>query len=63
MPDEIRIANGDHCVVMLGTHKGKAGVVQDLKTSKTGAVTITVCQGDGIRFKTLAKNVAPPAQP
>jgi hypothetical protein len=28
-----------------------------MKTSKTGHVTITVVQKDGLRFKTLARNV------
>ena len=49
--------NGDQCKVTSGTHVGKSGTVQDLKTSKTGAVTITVVQANGERFKTLAKNV------
>ena len=40
-----------------GTHAGKAGVVRDVNTSKTGRVTITVVQANGDRFKTLAKNV------
>lgn len=31
--------------------------VPDMKTSKTGHVTITVVRADGQRFKTLAKNV------
>ena len=51
------IANGDHVRVTGGTHAGKSGIVQDRKVSKTGAVTITVQQDDGIRLKTLAKNV------
>jgi len=51
------VANGDHVRVTGGTHAGKAGIVQDRNTSKTGAVTITVQQADGVRFKTLAKNV------
>jgi ribosomal protein S4E len=50
-------ANGDHVRVTGGTHKGKSGIVQDRNVSKTGAVTITVQQADGVRFKTLAKNV------
>ncbi len=41
-----------------GTHKGKSGIVRDLHTSKTGHVTITVEQKNGVRFKTLARNVA-----
>ncbi len=51
------VKNGDRCNVIAGTHAGKSGTVQDLNTSKTGAVTITVMQADGERFKTLAKNV------
>ena len=53
------IENGVRCMVIAGTHKGKSGIVQDLKTSKTGHVTITVEQDSGIRLKTLAKNVKP----
>lgn len=51
------IANGDHVRVTGGSHKGKSGIVEDHNTSKTGAVTITVRPDDGVRFKTLAKNV------
>ena len=51
------IANGVHVRVTGGSHKGKTGTVEDRNTSKTGAVTITVRQADGVRFKTLAKNV------
>jgi ribosomal protein S4E len=51
------IANGDHVRVTGGTHAGKSGVAQDRNVSKTGSVTITVQQADGVRFKTLAKNV------
>lgn len=51
------IQNGDTCRVIAGTHKGKTGTVADMKESKTRAVTITVVQVDGERFKTLAKNV------
>ena len=49
--------DGDRCEVVGGTHKGKSGTVTDIKTSKTGHVTITVVQKDGVRFKTLARNV------
>ena len=49
--------DGDHCIVIGGTHKGKSGTVRDVNTSKTGHVTITVVQANGERFKTLAKNV------
>ena len=51
------IENGDRCAVIGGTHKGKSGLVQDRRTSKTGHVTITVEQDNGVRLKTLAKNV------
>lgn len=52
-----QIKDGDHCEVIKGTHAGKSGTVRDIKTSKTGQVTITVVQADGERFKTLARNV------
>ena len=51
------IKDGQHCVVVAGTHAGKSGTVRDVNTSKTGHVTITVEQTTGERFKTLAKNV------
>jgi ribosomal protein S4E len=51
------VNDGDHCEVVGGTHAGKSGTVTDIKTSKTGHVTITVVQKSGIRLKTLAKNV------
>ena len=51
------LKDGAQCTVVAGTHKGKAGTVGDIKTSKTGHVTITVTQKNGERFKTLAKNV------
>lgn len=52
-----QVRDGDACKVIAGTHAGKSGTVRDIKTSKTGAVTITVVQADGERFKTLEKNV------
>jgi uncharacterized protein YdhG (YjbR/CyaY superfamily) len=51
------LIDGARCKVIAGTHAGKAGVVRDINTSKSGHVTITIVQGDGVRFKTLAKNV------
>ena len=51
------IRDGALCTVTAGTHSGKEGIVRDVNTSKTGAITITVVQKDGVRFKTLAKNV------
>ena len=51
------LKNGATCEVIGGVHVGKAGTVEDLKTSKTGHVTITVRQKNGVRFKTLGRNV------
>ena len=53
-----QIQDGDTCQVVAGTHKGKSGIVRDINLSKTGHITITVVQQNGVRFKTLAKNVA-----
>ncbi len=53
-----QLKDGDYCQVIGGTHKGKQGTVKDINTSKTGHITITVLQQNGVRFKTLAKNVA-----
>ena len=52
-----KLVDGARCKVVGGTHAGKSGTATDIKTSKTGHVTITVVQGNGVRFKTLAKNV------
>ena len=57
MSTDKKLKDGARCQVTGGTHKGKEGVVKDINTSKTGAITITVLQEDGERFKTLAKNV------
>lgn len=51
------IQNGDRCRVISGVHTGKSGTVRDINTSKSGAVTITVVEEGGERFKTLLKNV------
>jgi ribosomal protein S4E len=53
--------NGEPCVVIAGTHKGKTGIIEDRHVSKGGNVTITVRQADGSRFKTLERSVEPPA--
>ncbi len=53
----IELKDGDYCKVISGAHKGKQGIIQDLKASKTGHFTITVKQENNVRFKTLAKNV------
>ena len=56
-PNPRPLKDGDYCTVVAGTHKGKSGVVSDIKTSKTGHITITVEQKNGVCFKTLAKSV------
>ena len=52
-----KLKDGAQCKVIGGAHAGKSGVVRDIKTGKTGHVSITVVQANGVRFKTLAKNV------
>lgn len=52
-----KLQEGASCKVVGGVHAGKPGVVRDIKTGKTGYVSVTVVQADGTRFKTLAKNV------
>jgi ribosomal protein S4E len=52
-----KLRDGAQCKVIGGTHAGKFGTVRDIKTGKTGYVSITVVQSSGDRFKTLAKNV------
>jgi ribosomal protein S4E len=56
-PPNKKLKDGAKCKVVGGTHAGKSGVAKDIKTSKTGHITITVLQANGERFKTLAKNV------
>jgi ribosomal protein L24 len=53
---KVSIKDGDRCTVISGTHKGKSGTATDLNVSKTGHLT-TVVPANGVRFKTLAKNV------
>lgn len=57
------LKDGDFCTVTAGTHKGKSGIVRDLNVSKTGHLTITVVQENGVRFKTLGKNVSVQKEP
>ena len=52
------LRDGAKCKVIGGVHEGKSGTVRDIKTGKTGYVSITVVQANGDRFKTLARNVA-----
>lgn len=51
--------NGEACKVIAGTHKGKAGTIEDRHVSKGGNVTVTVRMADGTRFKTLERSVVP----
>ena len=53
----ITVMDGAKCKVISGVHAGKSGTIRDIKTGKTGYVSITVVQSNGERFKTLAKNV------
>lgn len=55
--DLSKLKDGVFCQVIGGTHKGKSGTVHDIKTSKSGEVTITVKQENGVCFKTLGRNV------
>jgi ribosomal protein S4E len=55
--NENKLKDGVQCNVIDGKHAGKSGLVRDIKTGKTGYVSITVVQANGERFKTLAKNV------
>ncbi len=57
------LRDGARCKVIGGTHKGKSGTVSDIKTGKTGHVSITVEQSTGTRFKTLARNVLVQTKP
>jgi len=59
----VKLKDGDYCEVIAGTHKGKAGIVRDINTSKTGHVTITVVPKRSPRFKTLGKNVRVSREP
>jgi ribosomal protein S4E len=52
-----QLRDGARCKVIGGRHAGKSGTVHDIKTGKTGHVSITVKQPNGARFKTLAKNI------
>jgi ribosomal protein S4E len=52
-----KLTDGAKCTVIAGTHVGKSGTIQDINISKTGHQTITVVQANGVRFKTLGKNV------
>ena len=51
------IMDGAECKVISGVHAGKSGTVRDIKTGKTGHVSITVVLPDGDQINPLAKNV------
>ena len=55
---EKKLKDGDQCKATAGIHAGKSGTVRDVNTSKTGHITITVEQENGVRFKILGRNVA-----
>jgi ribosomal protein S4E len=57
IPPTPDVKDGDRCTVVAGRHAGKSGIVQDCHVSKSGHLSISVCQDDGTRFKTLAKSV------
>ena len=52
-----KLSDGDQCKVIGGTHAGKSETVRDINVSKTGHITITVVQNNGVQFKTPGKNV------
>jgi ribosomal protein S4E len=47
------IKDGAQCKVISGVHAGKTGTVRDIKTGKTGHVSITVVLSDGDCDQTL----------
>ena len=49
------VVDGAQCKVISGVHAGKSGTVRDIKTGKTGHVSITVVQSNGDRIKRLQK--------
>ena len=54
----MELRDGDKCDVIGGTHKGKSGILRDVNTSKGGNVTVSVVHENGVRFKTLGRNVS-----
>lgn len=52
---ERELKDGGACDVVGGTHAGKAGIVRNINTRKTGHVTVVPKNGE--RFNTLAKNI------
>jgi ribosomal protein S4E len=52
-----KLRDGVQCRVAGGVHSGKSGTVRDIKTGKTGFVSVTVVRPNGEKFKTLAKNI------
>lgn len=52
-----KLMDGDRCSVIEGIHTGKSGIVRDVHKSRTGHMTITVVQSNGVKLKTLGRNV------
>lgn len=55
--DNGTVRNGDRCEAIVGPNKGRSGIVEDWKLSKSGHATITVREASGERFKIVARNV------
>jgi len=45
------------CKVVAGTHAGKSGTVRDISRSKPAILRSLLKQKNGVRFKTLGRNV------
>ena len=52
-----KLKDGGQCKFIAGRNIGKSGTIRDINTIKTGHITITFVQKNGVRFKTLGKNV------
>ena len=51
-----KLKDSDPCITIGGTHTGKSGAVRDIRTGKSGLITIAVLQKNDERFKTPVKN-------
>jgi len=52
------LRDGARCEVVAGVHAAKSGVVSNLTVGAThGQTSVTVTQANGVRLKTLAKNL------
>ena len=59
-PDRGREALLEAGTLLIGTHSDNDLILRDIHASITGHITITVVQENGVRFKTLGKNVVVP---